>query len=137
MPDKLVARLAQLPHVVLATGVASHLVSGWTPVSGINVEEFERMSGPFVFVEGHTFAKPDDILLDTYFARQVHAHAGDRVNLMNHDWDVAGIVEPGKLSHVFLPIHVLQDLEGSQGKVAQIYLKLDNPDKTKPVIDSN
>jgi putative ABC transport system permease protein len=136
MPDKLVARLAQLPHVVLATGVASHLISGWTPVSGINVEEFHHMSGPFVFVEGHTFAKPDDILLDTYFARQVHAHAGSRVNLMNHDWDVAGIVEPGKLSHAFLPIHVLQDLEGSQGKVAQIYLKLDNPDNTNAVIDS-
>lgn len=136
MPDKLVVRLGQVPHVVLATGVASHLVSGWTAVSGVNVREFEQMSGPFVFVEGHTFAKPDDIVLDTYFARQVHAHAGSRLNLMNHDWEVAGIVEPGKLSHVFLPVHVLQDLEGSDGKVAQIYLKLDNSENTNAVIDS-
>jgi len=136
MPDKLVARLAKVPHVILATGVASHLASGWTAVSGINVREFEQMSGPFVFVEGHTFEKPDDILLDTYYAQQAHVHPGARLNLLNHDWEVAGIVEPGKLAHLFLPVHVLQELDGSEGKVAQIYLKLDNPENTNAVIDS-
>jgi putative ABC transport system permease protein len=136
MPDKLVGRLREVPHVSLATGVASHLISGWTPVSGINVREFEQMSGPFVFEQGHTFSKPDDILLDTYFARQLRAHAGTRLNLLNHEWQVAGVIEPGKLSHVFLPLHVLQDLEGSEGKVAQIYLKLDDPANTNSVIES-
>lgn len=136
MPEKLVARLRELPHVSLATGVASHLVSGWTPVSGINVRDFEQMSGPFVFTEGHTFAKPDDILLDTYYARQVGAHAGSRLEVLNRQFTVAGVVEPGKLAHLFLPLNVLQDLEGSEGKVAQIYLKVDSPANVNSVIDA-
>jgi putative ABC transport system permease protein len=136
LPEKLVARLGEIPHVSLATGVALHLVSGWTYVSGIKMPEFEEMSGPFVFREGHLFAKPDDILLDTFFARQAGAHAGSKVNVLNRDWNVAGVVEAGKLSHLFLPLNVLQDLEGSEGKIAQVYLKVDDPANTRQVLDS-
>jgi putative ABC transport system permease protein len=135
MPMKLIDRLEKLPHVTFGTGVASHLVSGWTTVSGIDPPAFERMSGKFVFREGHSFEKPDDILLDTYYAQQTHVHAGSKINLLNRDWNVAGIVEPGKLAHIFLPLSVLQDLDGNPGKVAQIYLKLDDPAKTNAVIE--
>ncbi len=136
LPVKLIDRLEQIPHVSFGTGVASHLVSGWTVVSGIDVPVFEKMSGKFVFREGHSFEKPDDILFDTYFAQQAHVHAGSKVNMMNRTWNVAGIVEPGKLAHIFLPLATLQDLDGSAGKVAQIYLKLDNPANTTEVIRS-
>jgi putative ABC transport system permease protein len=135
MSEKLVDRLAQLPHVTAGTGVASHLVSGWTTVAGIDLPAFERISGPFVYREGHAFQSPDDILLDTYYAQQAHAHAGSNINLLNHTWKVAGVVEPGKLAHIFLPISVVQDLDGTRGKVAQIYLKLDNPANTNSVIE--
>jgi len=136
MPIKLVERLEKQPHVVFGTGVASHLVSGWTIVSGIDVAAFERMSGKFIYREGHAFEKPDDILLDTYYAQQMHVHAGSRINLLNRDWTVAGIVEPGKLAHLFLPLSVLQELDGTAGKVAQIYLKLDDSANTNAVIQS-
>jgi putative ABC transport system permease protein len=136
LPVKLINRLEQVPHVSFGTGVASHLVSGWTVVSGIDVPAFERMSGKFVFREGHGFEKPDDILFDTYYAQQAHVHAGSKINMLNRTWNVAGIVEPGKLAHIFLPLATLQDLDGSAGKVAQIYLKLDNPANTNEVIRS-
>jgi putative ABC transport system permease protein len=135
MPEKLVARLQQVPHVVMTTGIASHLVSGWTIVSGIDVDAFERMSGDFVFREGHSFQKDDDIILDTFYARQAHVHAGGKLALFNREWNVAGIVEPGKLAHLFLPLRVVQELDGTQGKVAQIYLKLDDPANTNTVVD--
>jgi putative ABC transport system permease protein len=134
MPDKLVGRLEQLPHVTLGMGVANHQVSAWLPAEGIDMPAFERMSGGFVFRDGHTFAKPDDILLDTFYAQQSGKHAGDKINILNRDWNVAGVVEPGKLAHIFLPIEVVQDLDGTTGKVAQIYLKLDNPANTNSVI---
>jgi len=136
MSERLSTRLEQLPHVVLATGVASHLVSGWTSISGIDPVAFQKMSGGFVFVEGHGFEKPDDILIDTYYARQAHVHTGEKLNLLNRDWHVAGVVQPGKLAHIFLPLMVLQDLDGTAGKVAQIYLKLDNPRNTQAVADN-
>lgn len=134
MSEKLVDRLTEVPHVVAATGVASHLVSGWTTVAGIDPAGFERISGPFIYREGHGFQQPDDILLDTYYAQQAHVHAGGKINLLNRTWHVAGVVEPGKLAHIFLPITVVQDMDGTRGKVAQIYLKLDNPANTNAVI---
>jgi putative ABC transport system permease protein len=136
LPAKLIDKLGSLPHVSFATGVASHLVSGWTTVSGIDPPAFERMSGKFVFREGHSFQKPDDILLDTYYAQQAHVHAGSKLNLLNREWNVAGIVEPGKLAHIFLPLSTLQELDGSTGKVAQIYLKLDDPANTNTVVEA-
>jgi putative ABC transport system permease protein len=136
LPVKLIDNLGRLPHVSFATGVASHLVSGWTTVSGIDLPAFERMSGKFVFREGHSFEKPDDILFDTYFAQQAHVQAGSKINLLNREWNVAGIVEPGKLAHIFLPLSVLQELDGTTGKVAQIYLKLDDPANTNDVVDA-
>lgn len=136
LPAKLIDKLGSLPHVSFATGVASHLVSGWTTVSGIDLPAFERMSGKFVFREGHSFEKPDDILLDTYYAQQTHVLAGSKINLLNREWNVAGIVEPGKLAHIFLPLSTLQELDGSTGKVAQIYLKLDDPANTNTVVET-
>ncbi len=136
MPEKLVDRLHQVDHVTQAMGVASHLVSGWTTVSGIDVAAFDRMSGGFAFREGHSFEKPDDILVDTYYAQQAHVHAGDKLKLFDRNWNVAGVVEPGKLAHIFLPIEVVQDFDGTQGRIAQIYLKLDDPANTGMVIDS-
>jgi putative ABC transport system permease protein len=136
LPAKLIDKLGSLPHVSFATGVASHLVSGWTTVSGIDLPAFERMSGKFVFREGHSFEKPDDILLDTYYAQQAHLHAGSKINLLNRQWNVAGIVEPGKLAHIFLPLSTLQELDGTTGKVAQIYLKLDDPANTNTVVET-
>lgn len=137
LPAKLIDKLGSLPRVSFATGVASHLVSGWTTVSGIDLPAFERMSGKFVFREGHSFEKPDDILLDTYYAQQTHVLAGSKINLLNREWNVAGIVEPGKLAHIFLPLSTLQELDGSTGKVAQIYLKLDDPANTNTVVENH
>lgn len=134
MPDKIVARLEQVPHVSFGMGVANHQASGWLPAAGIDVPAFERMSGKFAFREGHSFASPGDILLDTFYAQQARKHAGDKITLLNRDWNVAGIVEPGKMAHIFLPIEVVQDLDGTNGKVAQIYLKLDDPANTESVI---
>jgi len=84
------------------------------------------MSGGFTFEQGHSFEKPDDILLDRYYAEQRHVHVGDPISMLNRSWHIAGIVEPGKLAHIFLPIAVLQDLTGCTGKVSQVYLKVDN-----------
>ncbi|MDQ6706099.1 MAG: ABC transporter permease, partial [Acidobacteriota bacterium] len=72
----------------------------------------------------------------TYYAQQKKLHAGDTLNLLNRNWRVAGIVEPGKLAHIFLPIQVLQDLTSNTGKVSQIYLKVDDPKNIPAVISS-
>jgi putative ABC transport system permease protein len=128
LPEKFVDQLAKEPHVAASTGVVYQLVGGaFDSIAGIDQASFIHLSGPFVFLEGHGIEKPDDILLDQYYADQRHVRAGSRIGVLNKDWNVAGIVEGGKLAHLFVQIQVLQDLIGSTGKVSQIYLKLDDP----------
>ena len=134
LAEKFVTELEKEPHVASATGVVYVQFGGtFDSVCGIDLASFDRLSGGFVFVEGHTLENPHDILLDRYYADQRRVHAGDTIKVLNVDWRIAGIVEPGKLAHLFVKIDVLQDLNGSPGKINSIYLKLDNPANTEMV----
>jgi putative ABC transport system permease protein len=137
LPQRLIDQLAHEPHVVSATGVVMQpLGGGFDSITGIDPASFVRLSGPFVFLKGHGLEKPDDILLDQYYADQRHVSAGGTLNVLNRNWHVAGVVEPGKLAHLFVQIGVLQDLIGAGGKVSQIYLKLDDPRNTQQALDA-
>ncbi len=134
LPAKFVDVLEREEHVRQATGTVVQLTTGFDSVTGIDIAAFNRMSGGFTFVEGHSFEAPNDILLDTYEATQLHVHAGATINVLHRDWHVAGIVRPGKLAHQFAQISVLQELIGATGKLTQIYLKLDDRSNTGEVI---
>lgn len=136
IPEKMVDKLATEPHVVATTGVAMHLLGGgFDSITGIDPASFSRLSGPFVFLEGHGLENPGDILFDQDYANQRKVHASQTVNILNQNWTVAGIVEPGKLAHLFVLLPKLQDLISEPGKVSQIYIKLDNPANTRLVMD--
>ena len=135
LSEKFVDQLGREPHVVASTGVVNQLLGGaFDSVAGIDYASFTHLSGPFSFLQGRGLEKEDDILLDQYYADQRHVHLGDRVKILKHDWNVVGIVQPGKLAHLFVQIRKLQDLIGSTGKVSQIWLKLDDPRNTDMVI---
>jgi putative ABC transport system permease protein len=135
MPASLVPFLAKEPHVAEATGVLNQPIgSSIDSVAGIDSASFNRLSGGFVFLQGHGLEKPDDILVDQHYADQSHVKAGDTINILHRDWHVAGVVEPGKLSHLFVDLSVLQDMIGATGKVSQVWLKLDNSALTNNVV---
>jgi putative ABC transport system permease protein len=134
MPQDLVKWLERQPHVTVAAGTVIASVSGITSVSGVELQAFEKISGGFDYIEGGPFKQPDDILIDDYYARQKKVHVGYSIPVLNHKWRVAGIYASGKLSHIVLPLDVVQDLTSNTRKVSQIYLKLDNPANTQAVI---
>lgn len=141
MPEKIVARLAQVPHVAEATGVVQALTGKlpWDSMTGIDYAGFKTMSGGFTFVEGdeaHIFKQPRDVVVDTTFAAEQHLHLGSKAKLLNQWWNVAAVVESGKLSHVFVPIAELQDLTDAKGRISQIYLKLDDPKNIPQTVDT-
>ena len=131
IPSQMVGFLAKQPHVAMATGVLSVMVEGVTlGATGIDYQEFMRMCGGFTFRSGGPFQRPDDVILDDYYASQTKAQVGDTITLLNAKWHVSGIMESGKLSHIVLPIAALQERIGNQSNVNQIYLKLDDPANT-------
>ena len=136
IPEQLVDKVAKFPHVVQAMGTVNQSFGGpLDNMTGIDYDAFVRMSGGFVFIEGGTFRKPDDMIIDRYFAEQRHVHVGDRITLINHQWNIVGIVEPGKLSHVFVQKRVLQELFSTPGYLSVIYLKADDAANIPTVVD--
>ncbi len=136
LPEKLTEVLTQTAHVTQATGVVNQPIGGFDSVTGIDPAGFTRMSGGFIFREGRIFEKPDEVVVDQFYADQRHLHAGSVTRILNRDWHVSGIVEPGKLAHLFVDVRNLQDLVGATGKLSQIYLKLDDPSNTPQVIQA-
>jgi putative ABC transport system permease protein len=135
MTDKLIPVLAAEPHVVQAMGTVVAPVGGFEALIGIDPAAFSKMSGGFIFDEGGGFRGPNDVLIDSWYADQRHVRTGGNLNILNHDWHVSGVVEPGKLGHLFVQMNALQDLQGGVGKVSQIFLKLDNPENADTAVD--
>jgi putative ABC transport system permease protein len=135
IPEGVPAVLAKLPHVAMTTGVVNQAgATLFDGVTGVEPASFEAMSGPFVFDSGHIFEKPDDIIIDTYYAQQVKKHVGDKLKIINTDWNISGIYEPGKLAHAITRMDVLQKLSGNTGKISVVYIKADDPSHVDTVV---
>lgn len=135
IPEKMVDYFQTLPHVTAATGSVIHPINPFTALSGVDLASYNRMSGGFKFVTGGPFKGPNDIIIDEYYARQNNKTLGDKINLLNRDWTVCGVIEAGQLARLIVPMKQLQDLDATGSKVSQIFIKVDNPSNTAAVID--
>ena len=135
MPIKIGERLEQIPHV-LAVAPALFLVNsvgGLDVIYGIDMKTFDRVSGGFVYHSGGPFQGPYDILVDDWYAKAKHVKVGQTLNLLNHDFHVAGIVEHGKGARLFVPIATAEDLLGVQDKASIFFVKCTDPGYTQDV----
>jgi putative ABC transport system permease protein len=135
MPIKIGEVLAKLPHVVTVAPVLTQVSTNGTleVIAGIDLKSYEALA-PFQFLQGGPFQGPDDVLIDDILARAKHIKIGDKMEILSHEFRVAGIVAPGKGARKFVQIDVLQDLNGSKGRASVFYLKLDNPANADAVV---
>ncbi len=129
--------LAKLPHVEVVAPVVTQIsVAGSLEViAGIDLQSYESLSGGFHYLKGGPFQGPDDALVDELFAQAKHAKIGDTLEILNHNFRIAGIVSQGKGARKFLPISTLQDLVGAKDKASIFYLKLDSPGNADTVVE--
>ncbi|QHN02450.1 ABC transporter permease [Granulicella sp. WH15] len=127
LSDKVVPALAARPGVAQATGTMVQSMGGFDTIQGIDFPSINKMAGGFKFVEGGPLVGPDDMIVDQVYARQKKIHAGEHLTLLNHDWNIAGVFESGKLATVLVRIDTLQNLTGNPGKISAVYLKLTDP----------
>lgn len=124
------------PHVRLATATVIQSISApLTSAAGIRLDEFNQMSGGFRYLSGGPFRTEREIIIDENYAQERKARVGSKLNLINTEWKVAGIVESGKLNRIFIRMEELQELTSSRGKVSQIYVKVDSPGNISSVVD--
>lgn len=127
IPEGVVRKVEEQPHVKMAMGVVVHLVDFPLNIMGVDLNRFNAMNGGFTFADGGPFQQLNDIIVDEAYARQKKKHQGETLKLMNRDWRIAGIVRGGKLARIVVQKDVLQELDAAKGKVSVIYVKLDNP----------
>ncbi len=139
MPIKIGDRLGDLPHVLAVTPALFQLntTGGINLVYGIDMQSFDRVTGGFVYHgDGGPLAGPDDILVDDWFARAHQLKFGKHLNLLNHDFRVAGIVEHGKGARLFIPLATAQDLMGAHDKASIFYVKCTDPGYADDVVNA-
>jgi putative ABC transport system permease protein len=129
--------LAKLPHVATVAPVITQISTAGAVevIAGIELDSYQKLSGPFRYIEGGPFQGPGDALVDDLFAKSKNVHVGDSLEILNHSFRVAGIVEPGKGARKFLQLPVLQDLMGAQGKASIFYVKADQPGNADAVVE--
>jgi putative ABC transport system permease protein len=60
---------------------------------------------------------------------------GSTLRLINHDWNISGIYEGGKLARICVKLSALQTIMGAPGHVTVIYGKLDDPKLAQQVVE--
>src|SRR5215475_10320958 len=127
--------LRKQSHVVAVSPVIAQLISGGSLefIYGIDLQSFEGVAGGFHCLEGGPFQGPDDMLVDDYFASANKVSVGKTVEVLNHEFRVAGIVEHGKGARRFIPLKTMQELIGAEGKASIFYVKLDDPNNADVV----
>ncbi|HEX4311242.1 MAG TPA: ABC transporter permease [Acidobacteriaceae bacterium] len=128
--------LARLPHVVAAAPVIAKLTTNGSvqTIFGIDYASYNALR-PFVFLAGGPPQGPDDAIVDDLYARSHHTSVGQTIQVLSHDFRVSGIVEHGKGSRVFVPIHTLGLLNGTPDNASIFYIRTDNPKNQQAVID--
>ena len=135
MSEKLVPLLMKQPHVTFATGTMGQPLGGFDVLTGIDLAQFNRLSGGFRFVKGGPFENDNDVIVDEYYAKERKLNVGNTITLANQAWRVVGVFETGKLSHICARLNVLQALTGNPGRLSQIYLKVDDAARVSFVVD--
>jgi putative ABC transport system permease protein len=134
MSDKLIDFVETLPHVSMATGTTVEPLGGFDSVTGLDLDQFSRMSGGFHYVSGGPFQSDQDVLVDEYYAREKKLRVGDKIQLFDRQWRVAGIFESGKLARICVRLAFLQGLLGNPHRLSLIYVKVDAPDRLQEVL---
>ncbi len=136
MPIKIGDKLAELKYVRFVAPVLFQFnTSGVEIVYGIDPESFRAVSGGFVFLQGHDLEGPDDLLVDDIAAKTKKIQPGQTYRIFDHDWHVAGIVEHGKGSRLFVPLPTLQGLVGARDKASVFFVKCTRPEHTEDVME--
>jgi putative ABC transport system permease protein len=92
-------------------------------VYGIDYRRFNALSKGFLFIHGGFFRGADDALADDIVAQTQHLKVGDKLNLLNHEFTIVGIVAHGKGARYFIPLQTAQDIAGAENRVSMFYVR--------------
>ncbi len=137
MPVALGDKIREIDGVKAVVPVQTQVnsTSGLEVIYGIDFDKFNEVTGGFIWHKGGRFSAPDEVIVDDIYALAKHVNVGDHVELLNHKFKVAGIVEHGKGARLFIPLLTAQGMTGGVNRASLFYVKLKDPDQVHTVID--
>ena len=124
IPQSLAAEIEKLPGVDEAAPVFIVMdVKYLGVIYGIDYQRFNGLSKGFTFLSGQPFTGDNDAIADDLAAAGRKLKVGSPINLMNHEFNLSGIVVHGKGARFFVPIKTAQDIAGAENRVSMIYVR--------------
>jgi putative ABC transport system permease protein len=129
--------LMRMPHVAVVSPAIQKISTNSNRVEilyGIDYASFNALK-PFVFLAGGPFQGPNDAIIDSVLADSGgNFKVGDKIKILDQDFRISGIVEPGKGGRKLIPLESMQQLIGAPGKASLFYIKCDRPQNADAVI---
>jgi putative ABC transport system permease protein len=130
--------LRKLPHVQVVSPVNIKLTAGTSleNIYGIDYASYNALR-PFVFLSGHPFQQPFDLIIDDLQAKAGKGlKVGDTLKVLNHTFTVCGVVEHGKGSRKYIPLETMDALDHNPGKASAFYLRTEAQPKYQEAVRS-
>ncbi|MDA2933871.1 ABC transporter permease [Acidobacteria bacterium AH-259-D05] len=121
---------AVTPILAKFLGDKFHLVFGIDPVS------FAGVNRDLSFIAGERFSGPQEVIIDTIYANSRQLKVGDPLQLLGHQFTVAGIFRQGTGARVLLPLNTLQELNGTPDKATMFFIRAKEGSSLEQVYDS-
>ena len=97
-------------------GLVVHLRNRWKLFTASTWQAMTQLPPKFHYLSGGPFQGPYDVIVDDYFAGMNHMKVGDKIEILNHDFRICGIVPHGKGCRKCLPLATMQDLVAQKAR---------------------
>jgi putative ABC transport system permease protein len=93
---------------------------------GIDWETYNRMGTGLEIVEGRGLEKSGELLVDTVLAEADQIKVGDKLQIMNRDFEVVGIPKAGAGVRIYMGLADMQEATAQPDKVSFFFVKVKN-----------
>jgi putative ABC transport system permease protein len=139
LPIEMINRVRETPGVAAITPVGQHLEMkgesglGIRQVDGVDFESYTKAT-MIRIVEGSPLPDSGDfVVVDTKYAAIRQTKPGDRINIFDRDFTVAGVYAPETGARMMIPLATMQDELGAQDKCSMFLVKCQNPQEQDEV----
>ncbi|HEX8286941.1 MAG TPA: ABC transporter permease [Pyrinomonadaceae bacterium] len=106
------------------TSVAADSNTGSRLIDGVNYTDYARLAG-LQIIEGRPFNEfADEAIIDTGFQNQKNFKLGDKIKLWEREFTIVGTYEPAAGARVKIPLGVMQNQLGGEGKASAFLVKV-------------
>ncbi len=124
LPAKLADKLLEVPGVgVVAPVLAKFSSSDFSLIFGIDPASYNELPGRLHIVAGRDSLRDDEVIVDELYAKAHKVVPGMTLTFLNHQFRVSGICRSGAVVRVFVPLRLLQEMNGTPDKVSIMFIK--------------